>query len=63
VGVYVIVEQYRYRYLPDINWPANLSQAHDLAWLALSLLGADVVIGLCRSRFGAGSMGQARTGG
>jgi hypothetical protein len=55
VGVYVIVQQYLHRYLPDINWPANVSLANDLAWTALALLGADVVIGLMRSRFGAGS--------
>ncbi len=55
VGVYVIIQQYLHHYWPDINWPANLSLANDLAWAALALLGGDVVIGLVRSRFGAGS--------
>jgi hypothetical protein len=54
-GVYVLVQQDLHRYLPDINWPANLSLANDLAWMALALLGADVVVGLLRSRFGAAS--------
>jgi hypothetical protein len=52
LGLYILVEQHRYHYLPDINWPANLSRANDLAWLGLTLLGADVVVGLMRSRGG-----------
>jgi hypothetical protein len=52
VGVYVLVEQHLHHYLPDINWPANLNRANDLAWLGLALLGADVVVGLLRSRGG-----------
>ena len=52
VGVYVLVEQHLHHYLPDINWPANLNRANDLAWLGLALLGADVVVGFLRSRGG-----------
>jgi hypothetical protein len=52
VGVYVIVEQQRYRYLPTIDWPADVSSANDLAWLAVTLLGAEVVVAVMRSRFG-----------
>jgi hypothetical protein len=48
----VLVEQHLHHYLPDINWPANLNRANDLAWLGLALLGADVVVGLLRSRGG-----------
>ncbi len=51
VGVYVVVQQYRWRYWPSIDWPADLSSANDLAWLALALTGADVCAGLrLRSR-------------
>jgi hypothetical protein len=55
VGVYVIVEQHRYHYLPTIDWPADLSSANDLAWFGIALLGADVVAGVMRSRFGSAS--------
>ncbi len=48
---YAVVEQHRYRYLPTINWPANMSAANDIAWLAVCLLGADVVVGALRSGF------------
>ncbi len=50
LGVYIVVEQLRHRYLPDINWPANLNRANDLAWLGITLLAADAVAGLVRSR-------------
>jgi hypothetical protein len=55
VGVYVVVEQHRHRYLPTIDWPADLSSANDLAWLGITLLGADVVVGAIRSRLGVAS--------
>ncbi len=55
VGVYVVVQQQRHRYLPAIDWPADLSSANDLAWLGITLLGADVVVGAIRSRLGVAS--------
>ena len=61
-GVYVVAEQVRYHYLPTIDWPADLSAANDIAWLALALLGADMVVGLMRTRYGSASTLQARNG-
>jgi hypothetical protein len=52
LGLYVLAAQHGHRYLPDINWPANLNRANDLAWVGLTLLGADVVVGFMRARGG-----------
>jgi arabinofuranan 3-O-arabinosyltransferase len=41
--VYVTAQQVSHRYWPSIDWPADISLANDLAWLALALLGADLV--------------------
>ncbi|MGH9115255.1 MAG: hypothetical protein ACRDWW_05435, partial [Acidimicrobiales bacterium] len=51
--VYVTAQQAMHSYWPDINWPAELSLANDLAWLGVALLGADVVVGVLRDRAGA----------
>ena len=48
--VYDSVEQWVYRYWPTINWPGDVSSANDVAWLALTLLGADLIAGAVRSR-------------
>ena len=53
VGVYAVAQQHRYHYLPTIDWPGDLSSANDIAWMGVTLLGADVVVGAMRSRFGA----------
>jgi hypothetical protein len=50
LGLYVLAAQHGHHYLPDINWPADLNRANDLAWVGLTLLGADVVVGLMRAR-------------
>jgi arabinofuranan 3-O-arabinosyltransferase len=50
VAGYAVDQQWRHRYWPDINWPGNVSAANDLAWLALALVGADLVAGLARYR-------------
>ena len=42
---YVTQQQAVHGYLPTIDWPASLSVANDLAWLGISLLGADAVVG------------------
>jgi hypothetical protein len=51
LGVYVVVQQWRYQYLPTIDWPSDLSSANDIAWLAILLLGSDGVVGLLRGRW------------
>jgi arabinofuranan 3-O-arabinosyltransferase len=50
VGGYDVEQQWAHHYWPDINWPGNLSSANDLAWLALALVGSDLVAGLARTR-------------
>ncbi len=49
---YVVNQQMAYRYWPDINWPSDLSSANDIAWLALALLGSDLVAGAVYARRG-----------
>jgi hypothetical protein len=41
--LYAVAQELRYRYWPDINWPANVSSANDIAWLGLALIGCDLV--------------------
>jgi hypothetical protein len=55
LGLYVIAQQLRYRYLPTIDWPSDLSFANSLAWTGILLLGADAVVGVMRGR-GAGEV-------
>jgi hypothetical protein len=50
--IYDMQQQSRYHYLPTIDWPAALSSANDIAWLALALLGADLVAGFVALRAG-----------
>jgi hypothetical protein len=49
VPVYVVQQQAAHHYLPTINWPAAISSANDIAWLALALVGADAVAGAVRA--------------
>ncbi|HET6963851.1 MAG TPA: alpha-(1-_3)-arabinofuranosyltransferase family protein [Acidimicrobiales bacterium] len=48
--LYAVVQQVRYHYWPDISWPADLSSANDIAWLALALVGSDLVAGAVYAR-------------
>ena len=48
--VYAVSQQALHHYWPDINWPANMSSANDIAWLGLALLGSDVVAGAVYAR-------------
>jgi arabinofuranan 3-O-arabinosyltransferase len=43
-ALYVIVQQYRYDYVADLDWPGRFRSVNNLAWLAVILLLADVVI-------------------
>jgi arabinofuranan 3-O-arabinosyltransferase len=48
--IYAVVQQTHYHYWPTIDWPADLSSANDIAWIALALLGSDLVAGAVTSR-------------
>jgi arabinofuranan 3-O-arabinosyltransferase len=61
VAGYDVDQQWRHHYWPDINWPGNLSSANDLAWLALGLVGADLVAGFARYRLSRTSTLGGRT--
>jgi hypothetical protein len=43
-AVYVIVQQRRYGYPADLDWPPQFTGINEIAWLAIVLLLADVVI-------------------
>ncbi len=49
-AAYVVVQQYRYHYVPDLDWPGRFERINDLAWLAVILLLADVVVAFVRRR-------------
>jgi hypothetical protein len=49
-ALYVVVQQYRYDYVADLDWPGRFTAVNDLTWLAVVLLVADVVIELVRAR-------------
>jgi hypothetical protein len=49
-ALYVIVQQYRHDYVADLDWPGRFTSVNDLAWLAVVLLLADVVIEVLRRR-------------
>jgi hypothetical protein len=48
-ALYVVVQQHRYDYVADLDWPGRFTSVNDLAWLAVVLLLADVVIEVLRS--------------
>jgi hypothetical protein len=51
-ALYVVVQQYRHDYVADLDWPGRFTSVNDLAWLAVVLLLADVVIEVLRRRAG-----------
>jgi hypothetical protein len=50
-ALYVVVEQYRYRYPSVFEWPTVFPHARTLAWIAVVLLAADAVTEMLRARF------------
>ncbi|HUJ67488.1 MAG TPA: discoidin domain-containing protein, partial [Acidimicrobiales bacterium] len=59
---YNVEQQSAHHYWPDINWPGNLGSANDLAWLALTLVGSDLVAGFARYRLSrASTLGAGTT--
>ncbi|MCU1467396.1 MAG: hypothetical protein JWM72_3324, partial [Actinomycetia bacterium] len=49
-ALYIVVEQYRYRYPPVFEWPTLFPRARTLAWIAVMLLAADAIVDILRSR-------------
>ena len=49
-ALYVVVQQYRYDYVADLDWPGRFTSVNNLAWLAVVLLLADVVVEMVRRR-------------
>ena len=47
---YVVVQQARHGYPTISSWPSRFEDVADLAWLAVMLLGADVVVQWIRGR-------------
>jgi len=60
-ALYVVVQQHRYDYVADLDWPGRFASANDLAWLAVVLLLADVVIEVLRRRADAVERGPRNT--
>jgi hypothetical protein len=50
-GLYTAVQQFRYDYLPQFEWPTRFHRAHVIAWAAVCLLAADALVELVRRRF------------
>jgi hypothetical protein len=44
-AAYIVVSQARHEIAPGFEWPAELSRAHPIAWTAVALLVADVLVG------------------
>jgi hypothetical protein len=59
-GLYIVVEQYRYRYPSVFEWPTVFPHARTLAWIAVVLLAADAVTEILRARFDRGDRAGAR---
>ena len=48
-GLYIAIEQYRYNYPSVFEWPTVFPRARTLAWIAVMLLVADVVVEVLRT--------------
>ena len=49
-GLYTAVQQFRYDYLAQFEWPTRFHRAHVIAWLAVCLLAADALVDVVRRR-------------
>jgi hypothetical protein len=58
-AAYVVVQQYRYDYPADLDWPGKFYGINNLAWLAVILLLADLVVMHVRRRATARAPGPA----
>jgi len=51
-GLYIALQQYRYRYPAVFEWPTVFPRARTLAWIAVIILTADAIVEIVRSRPG-----------
>ncbi|MFN8028574.1 MAG: alpha-(1-_3)-arabinofuranosyltransferase family protein [Acidimicrobiia bacterium] len=49
-ALYIVVQQHRYDYVSDLDWPNRFTKINDLAWLAVLLLFTDVLVQWARRR-------------
>jgi hypothetical protein len=49
-GLFVIGQQYRNSFFSTFDWPSNFERVNEIAWLAIILLAADVLVELIRDR-------------
>jgi hypothetical protein len=61
-GLYIAVQQYRYRYPSVFEWPTVFPRARTLAWIAVILLTADGIVEILRSRPGREPDGKTEPG-
>ena len=61
-GLYIAVEQYRYRYPSVFEWPTVFPRARTLAWIAVVLLTGDGIVEMLRSRPGRQPDGKTEPG-
>ena len=49
-ALYVLMQQYRFRYPPDFSWPTRFESVHILGMVAIVTLAADYAVTLVRAR-------------
>ena len=49
-ALYVLIQQYRFRYPPDFSWPTRFETVHILGVAAIVALAADYAVALARAR-------------
>ena len=49
-ALFVLIQQYRFRYPPDFSWPTKFETVHILGVAAILALAADYAISLTRAR-------------
>lgn len=47
-GLYVVVQQYRYHYPSQFEWPTFFQLGNSLVWMAVVLVGTDLVVEMAR---------------
>jgi hypothetical protein len=57
-ALYIVVQQHRYDYVSDLDWPNRFQRINDVAWLAVLLLLTDVLVQWARRRGAGRGAGQ-----
>jgi hypothetical protein len=57
-ALYIVVQQHRYDYVSDLDWPNRFQRINDVAWLAVLLLLTDVLVQWARRRGARRGAGQ-----